>query len=57
MVFGETSFKKKEKKRKENKQNRELSTVLCDDIEGWNGREDGREAQERGDIHILMADS
>ena len=25
--------------------------------EGWDGVEDGREAQEGGDIYILMADS
>ena len=26
-----------------------LGSVLCDDLEGW-GREDGREAQEGGDM-------
>ena len=30
--------------------------MLCDDLEGWD-RESGREAQERGDICILIADS
>lgn len=31
-----------------------LSLVLCDDLEGWDGR--GQEARERGDIytHICM---
>ena len=31
--------------------------VLCDNLEGWDGVEDGRESQEGGDICILMADS
>ena len=30
--------------------------MLYDDLEGWD-REDGREAQEGGDIRIHMADS
>ena len=34
---------------------RELSSVLCDDLEGWcEGR---REIQEGGDVHIHIADS
>ena len=32
--------------------NKELSSVLCDDLDGW----DGREKQEGGDICIHMAD-
>ena len=32
---------------------RELSSVLCDDLEGW----DGGEVQEGGDICICIADS
>ena len=36
--------------------NTELILVLCDDPEGWDGRR-GREAQEGGDICILVADS
>ena len=31
--------------------------MLCDGLEGWDGGGDGREAQERGDICILIADS
>ena len=30
-------------------QHREISSVLCDDLEGWD-REGGREAQEGGDM-------
>lgn len=30
--------------------------VLCDNLEGWDGLEGGRESQEGGDICILMAD-
>ena len=30
--------------------------MLCDDLKGWDGG-GGREAQERGDICILTADS
>ena len=30
---------------------------LCINLEGWNGEEDGREAQKEGDICIPMADS
>ena len=33
---------------------RELSSVLCGDLEGWDGG--GREVQEGGDICILIAD-
>ena len=36
-------------------QHRELSSILCDDLVGWDGG--GRQAQERGDICIVMADS
>ena len=36
---------------------RELSLVPCDDLEGWDRRWWGREAQEGEDIGILMADS
>ena len=36
---------------------RELSWVLCDDLEGLDGDETGREVQEQGDICILMSDS
>ena len=31
--------------------------VLCGDLEGWNGVENGEEVQEQGDICILMAES
>ena len=34
---------------------RELSSGLCDDLEGWHGR--GKEVQEGGDIWIQLADS
>ena len=30
--------------------------MLCDDLEGWD-REDGREAEEGGDMCMHMADS
>ena len=33
----------------------ELSLVLCNDLEGWDG-EGGRQAQEGGDISTHMAD-
>ena len=26
--------------------------MLCDDLEGWDGGDGGREPQERGDIYI-----
>ena len=35
----------------------ELKQGLCINLEGWDGREMGGEAQERGDICIPMADS
>ena len=35
--------------------NRELSLVFCDDLEGWDRRGGGREAQEGGDICIHIA--
>ena len=31
--------------------------MLCDNLQGWDGVEGGREAQEGGDIYIPMADS
>ena len=31
--------------------------MVCDDVEGWNGRRGGREPQEGGDICIIMTDS
>ena len=31
---------------------RELSSVLCDDLDGWDGGGSGREAQEGGDTYI-----
>ena len=37
-------------------QHRELSSVLCDDLDRWDGG-DGREVQEGGDIYIHIADS
>ena len=30
--------------------------VFCDNPEGWDGVGDGKEAQEGGDMHILLAD-
>ena len=36
---------------------RELHPVLCDNLEGWDGVGDGREAQEGGDMCIPVADS
>ena len=38
-------------------QHRELSLVLCDDLEGRDGVEDGREVQEGKDICTPMAES
>ena len=35
---------------------RELSSMLCDDLRGWDGG-DGRKVQEGGDIGIHIADS
>ena len=29
---------------------------LCNNLEGWNGEEDGREIQEEGNICILITD-
>ena len=31
--------------------------MLCDNLEGWDGVEGGREVQEGGDICILTVDS
>ena len=36
---------------------RELKHGLCINLEGWDGKEDGREVQEGVDIYIPMADS
>ena len=38
-------------------EHRELSLVLCDDLDGWDGSSDGREVQEKGDTCIHTADS
>ena len=35
----------------------ELKSVLCDDLEGWDKDESGREAEEGGDINTHTADS
>ena len=35
----------------------ELSSVICDDLEGWDGVEGRREVQEGRDVCIPMADS
>ena len=35
----------------------ELSAVLCDNVEGWDGVGAGGEVQEEGGICILTADS
>ena len=32
-------------------------TVLCDNVEGWDGVGGGKEIQEGGDIRISMADA
>ena len=36
---------------------RKLKQGLCINLEGWNGKGEGREAQKRGNICITMADS
>ena len=36
---------------------RELKQGLCNNLQGWDGEEDGREFQEGRDISIPMADS
>ena len=36
---------------------RELKQGHCINLEGWDGKEDGREVQKGGDICIPMADS
>ena len=36
---------------------RKLKQKLCINLEGWNGKGDGREFQKGGVICILMADS
>ena len=35
---------------------RELKQGLCDNLEGWDGEGDGREAQEGGDMGVPVAD-
>ena len=35
----------------------ELKQGLCDNLEGWDGEGDGREAREGGHMGIPMADS
>ena len=34
-----------------------LNPVLCDNLEGCGGEGDGKGVQERGDVHIPVADS
>ena len=36
---------------------REIKKELCINLEGWDGKRDGREVQKGGDICIPMADS
>ena len=36
---------------------RELKQVLCDNLEEWDGKGDGREVWEGGDMDVPMADS
>ena len=36
---------------------RKLKQGLCINLEGWNGKGEGRKAQKRGNICIPMADS
>ena len=36
---------------------RELKQGLCDNLDGWDGKRDGREVPEGGDMGVLMADS
>ena len=36
---------------------RKLKQVLCINLEGWDGKGDGREVHKGGDICIPMADS
>ena len=36
---------------------RKLKQGLCINLEGWDGKEDGREVQKGGDICIPMGDS
>ena len=43
--------------KKKHKQNRELSTVLCDDLEGWNGREGWRLKREEIYIYLWLIHS
>ena len=35
----------------------ELSLVLCDNLDGWDGVGDGREVQKGGDMWIAVTDS
>ena len=34
----------------------ELKQGLCDNLEGWDGKGDGREVQEGGDMGVPIAD-
>ena len=36
---------------------RKLKQGLCINLEGWDGKEDGRDVQKEGDICIPVADS
>ena len=36
---------------------RKLKQGLCNNLEGWDGEEDGSEVQKGGDIYIPMTDS
>ena len=36
---------------------KELKQGLCDNLEGWDGEEDGREVREGGNMGVPMADS
>ena len=35
----------------------ELKPGLCDNLEGWDGKGDGRDVREGGDTGVPMADS
>ena len=54
-------FKKKKKGRWQDREQvgiccvtQELSPVICDNLEGWDGVRDGRWIQERGDIYTHL---
>ena len=36
---------------------RKLKQGLCDNLEGWDGEEDGKEVRDGGDMGVPMADS